>query len=194
VVGITGLTPYDQDGTPAPGRTPTRRDFQPHPINAVVVRTWNGPTDGPAGNTVCLTNAAVDQPLRPFDDDDRRLLAHGWIKESKQPWRVKPPPQNTARAVRVHVMLTVLLFALATASRLPYEPEDTGGESVGWQRWRRRRLERTRDLVIVFAQGSDGIFHLAESSLLVGGNSNDRPPGIGTRQQILAPYRLTARG
>jgi hypothetical protein len=42
VVGITGLTTDDQDGTPAHGRPRHRRDCQPHPLNAVVVRQWHG--------------------------------------------------------------------------------------------------------------------------------------------------------
>jgi hypothetical protein len=91
-------------------------------------------------------------------------------------------------------MFTVLLFALATAYRWPCEQADTGGESVGRQRWRRQFLEQTRDLVIVFAQDSYGIFHIAEYSLLVGVNLNDRPPGIGTQQQSLTKYRLPAHG
>ena len=127
-------------------------------------------------------------------DDDRSLIENCCIKESKQPWSLKHPPQKTARAVRVHVLFTLLMFALATAYRLPCEQEDTGGEPVGWQRWRRQLLEQTRDQVIVFAQGCYGIFHIAEYSLLVGVNLKDRPPGIGTRQQILAKYRLTAHG
>jgi hypothetical protein len=90
-------------------------------------------------------------------------------------------------------MFTVLMFALATAYRWPCEQEDAGGEPVGWQRWRHQLLEQTRDLVIVFAQDYYGIFHIAEYSLLVGVTLKDRPPGIGTRQQILAKYRLTAR-
>jgi hypothetical protein len=49
VVGITGLTTDDQDGTPEHGRYHNRRDFQPHAINAVVVRTWHGRDDGPRG-------------------------------------------------------------------------------------------------------------------------------------------------
>jgi len=162
-------------------------------MNAVVVRPWNGREDGPAGTTVFLTYASVQQPLRPFDDDDdRRLIEHGGIKESKQPWSVQPPPQQTARAVRVHVMFTLLMCALATASRWPCKPADTRGEPIGWQRWRRQLLEETRELVIVFAQDDYGIFPLAEYSLLVGVNLKDRPPGIGTRQHILAKYRLTA--
>jgi hypothetical protein len=74
VVGITGLTTDDQYGTSEPGRHHNRRDFQPNPIHAMVVRQWNGREYGPAGNTVFLTNASVQQPLRPFDDDDDRRL------------------------------------------------------------------------------------------------------------------------
>ena len=102
-------------------------------------------------------------------------------------------PQNTDRAVRVHVLFTLLLFALATAYRRPCEREAMGGEPVGWQRWRRQLLEQTREQVIVCAQGYYGIFHLAEYSLLLGVKRKDVPPGIGTRQEILAKYRLTMR-
>jgi Transposase DDE domain len=192
VVGIAGLTPDDQYGTSEHGRAHHRRDFQANPINAVVVRTWNGRDDGPGGNTVFLTKASVDQPLRPFDDDDdRSLIESCCIKACKPQWDLGHPPQKTARAVRVHVVFTLLMFALATAYRLPCEPEAMGGEPVGWQRWRRQLLEQTRDKVIVFAQGYYGIFHLAEYSLLLGVTIKDRPPGIGTRQELLAKYGLT---
>ena len=69
----------------------------------------------------------------------------------------------------------------------------TGGEPVGWQRWRRQLLEQTRELVIGCAQGYSGIFHLAEYSLRLGVKRTAVPPGIGTRQDILAKYRLTMR-
>jgi hypothetical protein len=194
VVGITGLTTYDQYGTVEHGREANRRDCQAHPINAVVVRHWQGKDYGPAGKTVFLTNAPVDKPLQPFDDDDdRSLIENCCIKEAKQQWNLGHPPQNTARAVRVHVLFTLWLFALATAYRLQCEREDTGGEPVGWQRWRRQLLEQTRELVIVFAQGYYGIVHLAEYSLLLGVKLNDVPPGIGTREEILVKYRLTMR-
>jgi hypothetical protein len=92
------------------------RDFQGNPINAVVVRTWRGKDYGPGGNPVVLTNAPVQQPLQPFDDeDDRRLSENGCIKEAKQQWDLDHPPQKTARAVRVPVMFTLLMVALATA-------------------------------------------------------------------------------
>jgi hypothetical protein len=194
-VGITGLTTYDQYGTPAHGRQHNRRDFQPNPINAVVVRKWHNREYGPAGKTVFLTNASVEQPLRPFDEyDDRSLIENCCIKESKQQWSLKHPPQKTARAVRVHVLFTLLMFALATAYRLQCEREETEGEPVGWQRWRRQLLAQTRDHVIVFAQDCYGIFHMAEYSLLLGVKLKDVPPGIGGRQEILAKYGLAAHG
>jgi Transposase DDE domain len=193
VVGITGLTTYDQYGTPEHGRQVNRRDFQGNLINAIVVRTWQGRDYGPGGKTVFLTNGSVQQPLQPFDDyDDRSLIENCCIKAAKQQWELGHPPQKTARAVRVHVMFTLLLFALATAYRLQCEQEATGGEPIGWQRWRRQLLEQTRDKVIVFAQGYYGIFHLAEYSLLLGVRLQDKPPGIGTYHDILAKYGLSS--
>ncbi len=194
VVGMTALTTDDPYGTLEHGCQANRRDFQANPINGVVVRQWQGKDEGPGGKTVFLTNAPVDKPLRVFDeDDDRSLIENCCIKEAKQPWELGHPPQKHARAVRVHVMFTLLMFALATAYRLPCEREATGGEPVGWQRWRRQLLEQTREQVIVFAQGDYGIFHLAEYSLLVGVKLKDRPPGIGTRQDVLAKYELISR-
>jgi len=193
VVGMTALTTDDPYGTLEHGCQANRRDFQANPINGVVVRQWQGKDEGPGGKTVFLTNAPVDKPLRVFDEDDRSLIENCCIKEAKQPWELGHPPQKHARAVRVHVMFTLLMFALATAYRLPCEREATGGEPVGWQRWRRQLLEQTREQVIVFAQGDYGIFHLAESSLLVGVKLKDRPPGIGTRQDVLAKYELISR-
>jgi hypothetical protein len=85
------------------------------------------------------------------------MTAAAWrtagLKEAKQPWNVNHPPQQTARAVRVHVTFTLLRFALATTYRLPCEREALGGEPVGWQRGRCQLLEQHRDKVIVCAQG-----------------------------------------
>jgi hypothetical protein len=103
-------------------------------------------------------------------------------------------PEQSERAVRVHVMFTMVMFALATASRLQYARETTGGEPVGWQRWRRQLCKQSRDKVIVFAEGHYGIFHLAEYSLLLGVKLNDIAPDIGSRQQVWTKYRLPAWG
>jgi hypothetical protein len=78
------LTRTHQYGTPKHGPHHNRRDFEPNLINAVVVRAWNNRDYGPGGKTVFLTNASVDKPLQPFDDDDRSLIENCCIKESKQ--------------------------------------------------------------------------------------------------------------
>jgi hypothetical protein len=194
VVGITGMTTDDQYGPPEQARHANRRDCQANPLKAVVVRKWQGKDDGPGGNTVFLTKAAVAKPLQPFEDDDaRRRIENGCLKEAKQPWDLGHPPQKSERAVRVHVVFTWLMCALATAYRLQCEREAVGEEPVGWQRWRRQLLEQTREKVLVFAQGYDGIFPLAEYSRLVGIKLKDRPPGIGSQQEILAKFRLISR-
>ncbi len=146
------------------------------------------------GKTVFLTNVPVEQPLQPFDAyDDRSLIENCCIKEAKPQWDLGHPPQKKERAVREHVPLTLLMFALATAYRLPCKQQASGGEPIGWQRWRRQLLEQNRDKVIVFAQGYYGIFPLVEYSLLLGVQLKDVPPEIGSRQQVLAKYRLPAR-
>jgi hypothetical protein len=166
VVGSAGLTTDDHYGTPEPGRHHNRRDCEPNPIQAVGVRTWHGHEYGPGGNTVFLPNAPVDKPLQPFDDyDDRRRIAHCCLKGAKQPWDLGHPPQKTARAVRVQVVFTLLMCALATASRLQCERAARGRDPVGWHRGRRQLLEQSRDHVIGFAQQCDGLFPLAESSV-----------------------------
>jgi hypothetical protein len=132
--------------------------------------------------------------LPVFDaEDDRRLLEPSCLKGAQRPWELGQPPQKPARAVRVHVVFTRRLSALATASRWPCEREATGGESVGWQRWRRQRLAQTRAKVSGFAQGADGIVHLAEYALLAGVQRQECPPGIGTRQDVLTKYGLMTR-
>jgi hypothetical protein len=65
---------------------------------------------------------------------------------------------------------------------------------VSWQRWRHQLLERARDQIIVFAQRWCSIFHIAEFALLVGVKLIDVPPDIGTPQEVLTQYGLTADG
>ena len=86
------------------------------------------------------------------------------------------------------------MVALATAYRLRCERAAGGAEPLGGQRWRRQLLEQTRDKIIVFAQRWYGIFHIAEFALLVGVKLKDVPPGIGTPQEVLTKYGLTAEG
>jgi hypothetical protein len=87
--------------------------------------------------------------------------------------------------VRGHVLVTLLLCALATAYRLACEREDRGGEPVGWPRGRRQLREQTRHQGSVLAQGEDGIFPLAEDSRRRGARSK-----MG--RQVAAPLRKSS--
>jgi hypothetical protein len=133
--GICQRGASTRQGERLPG--PICRDCQANPIHAVVVRKWQGKGYGPGGTTVLLTHASVAKPLQAFDDDDDcRLMEHCGLNEAKQPWDLGHPPQNTAWVVRVPVVFTRLMCALATAYRRPCEHEARGEEPVDWQRLR----------------------------------------------------------
>jgi hypothetical protein len=88
----------------------------------VVVCKWPGREYGPGGKTVFLTNASVDKPLQPFDDDDdRSLIENCGIKAATPQWDLGHPPQKTERAVQVHVV-----FALLLGGRLKDRPPSVG--------------------------------------------------------------------
>jgi hypothetical protein len=108
------------------------------------------------------------------------------LKATTQPWDLGPPPPQHDRAVRVPGRCTWRRFAWATASRLPCEPAAMRSEPVGGQRWWRPLLEQPWARGIVLAAGSSGIFPLAAYARFVGGKLKDWPPGIGTRQDVLA--------
>ena len=80
------MTTYDQYGPEEHAQHRYRKGFKGHPLNAVVVCTWNNRDYGPGGKGVFLTNEAVAKPLQVFDlYDDRSLIENCCIKESKQP-------------------------------------------------------------------------------------------------------------
>jgi hypothetical protein len=87
-------------------------------------------SQGPGGTPVFLTKASVPQPLPLVDADEaRRLVENGGLKAAKPLGDVKHPPQNTARAVCVHMLCTLLRCTQATASRRPCAPDAPGAVS-----------------------------------------------------------------
>ena len=217
LVGIVGLTTYDDYGDPEHVRHRNRADYAGQPINAVVVHTWNNRTD-PDGGPVYLTNGAVTDPFAVFDDYDwRSVIENGIFKEGKHPWHLTHFPQKTEEAVVVHCFLTLIVMALCTALRLwqaqgapdtapagesprpgraqtetvPLESTLLGGE--GTARWRRRLQAENRDKVIVFVREHYGIFHVAEFAVLAGLRikSIGIPPELGSHADILTRYGLS---
>jgi len=207
LVGVEALTTYDTYGDAEHARQRNRKDFDGHPINAVVVLRW-GERTYPDGGTVYLTNGPVRDPFVAFDTYDwRSVIENGIFKEGKQPWHLEQFPQRTEAAVLVQCYFTVTVMALCTAFRLCQEAADTaptamaaadadptltsallGGE--GTQRWRHRVTEENRDHVIVFIGPRYGIFHVAEFAVLAGLHLTTLPPGLGSWHDILARFGL----
>ena len=94
----------------------------------------------------------------------------------------------------VRCVLTLLMFALATAYRLQGEQEATGGEPMGWQRWWCQLLEQTRDLVISVVEDNYNIFHIIEHSLLRGVKLKGVLATISAHREILLNCWLEGHG
>jgi hypothetical protein len=118
LVGIEGLTTYDDYADHQEAVHRIRADYTPQWLNAVVVRTWEN-RECPEGGIVYLTNAAVNDPFVVFDDYDwRSVIENGIFKEGKHPWHLTHFPQKTKQAVTVHCFFTLMVMALCTAFRL----------------------------------------------------------------------------
>ena len=215
LVGIEGLTTYDDYGTEEHAQQKNRKDFVGNKINAVVVLTWENREHGDKG-TVYLTNGAVKDPFMAFDDYDwRSVIENGIFKEGKHPWRLGHFPQKNEAAVVAHCFLTITVMALCTAFRLRNgqkvaedTPSGAAGSSsgrdsgrepvgiaildgVGTERWRRQLKEENRNKVIVFVGDRYGIFHVAEFAIFAGVRIKDIPEELGSRKTILARYGLS---
>lgn len=200
VVGITGLTSWDQYNDPSCTNY-TSKDYSPLPINAVVVRKWDNMDHGPGGKTIYLTNRALGRrPLRTFDDyDNRSLIENTLFREGKQAWSLEAIPKKTQRAATAHIFITFAMVALTTAFRTAQCAEETQhdifssvhSEPVGATRWRRALEEQNRDRIIVFSNGYYGIFHIAEFTVLSGFKVRILPPEVGSAEDIHRRYGVT---
>jgi len=209
LVGIEGLTTYDQYGEKEQTQYAHRSAYEGQPINAVVVRRWENRAPATEG-TVYLTNGPVSDPFVVFDTYDwRSVIENGIFKEGKHPWHLGRLPKKTEAAVVVHCHFTLLVMGLCTAFRLwqakqaqvsaptPEEKQPLaslssallGGE--GTARWRLRLKEENRDKVIVFVGDTYGIFHLAELAILTGMRLHRLPSHLGSRQTILQRYGIS---
>jgi hypothetical protein len=217
LVGVEALLTYDDYADPEYAVHRNRADYTPHPLNAVVVRTWEN-RDYPDGGIVFLTNGTVSDPFRVFDDYDwRSVIENGIFKEAKHPWHLTHFPRKTEDAVIVHCFFTLTVMALCTAFRLwkmqdAPEDESTAQSHLrspkqtttvplastllageGTERWRRRLRTENRDKVIVFRGERYGIFHVSAFAILAGLRikPDGLPPELGTPADILAYYGLS---
>ena len=153
MVGIARMTTYDQYGPAGARAIPQPPRLRANPIH----RWWSASGWAglwPGAKTVFLTQRQRGAPYSRSTTTMIAVSSRLAYQGAKPTVGPEAPPQKTARAVRVHVVLTLLMFALATAYRLQCEARETGTEPVGWQRWRRQLLQQNRDKLIAFAQSS----------------------------------------
>jgi hypothetical protein len=163
VVAVPTLRSYDQYGDEAHAKRANRKDFEGHPLNAVVVTKWAGEAYAPGEEKVFLTSLPVGEPLAVLDLYDlRSLIENTAFRELKQGWGLTHYPKKTEAAVRAHVFLTVLTFTLANAFRT------AAGQALARHGIRRQRAEQATAQVIVFAGEHYGIFDIEEVFLLLG--------------------------
>jgi hypothetical protein len=163
VVGVTGLTTYDQYGDEEHARRANRKDFEGNAINAVVVTKWQGEECEVGEEKVFLSSLPVGSPLEVLDLYDlRSLIENTAFRELKQGWNLKSYPKKTRAAVTGHVFLTLLTFTLANAFR------SSRGQELVKNGIRRQRAEQEDDNVIVFTDDHYAIFHIEELVILLG--------------------------
>ncbi len=164
VRGIRGLTSYDQYGDAEHQKRVNRKDFEPNPINALLIQSYNGKVVEPGKEKVFLTSLPVDDPLLILDYYDlRSLIENCLFRELKQGWNLLAFPKKTEDAVRGHVYLTIVTFNLVNA----YRTEE--GRDLAEQGIRRRRLLwQDANKVLVIAGQFYAIFDLEELLILIG--------------------------
>ena len=116
LIGVTGLTSYDQYGDEAHQRQANRSDFEGNPVNALVVTEFNHHVYTADQSKVFLTSLSITDALAVLDLYDlRSLIENTLFRELKQGWFLGCFPKKTADAVRGHVFLTLTIFNLTNA-------------------------------------------------------------------------------
>jgi len=162
--GVKGVTAYDQYGDADHQKRRNRKDFEPNPLNVVVVYQWQGQHYGPGQEKVFLTSLAIDQPLTIVDLYDlRSLIENCAFRELKQGWHLANFPKKTDAAVRGHVFLTLVIFTLTNAYRTEI------GQELAQAGIRRQRLAwQEANKVLVVAGDYYAIFDLEELLIILG--------------------------
>ena len=162
--GVKAVTAYDQYGDADHQKKLNRKDFQPNPLNVIVVYEWQGKTYPPGDEKVFLTSLPVNQPLTVLDTYDlRSLIENCAFRELKQGWQLDKFPKKTAEAVRGHVFLTLVIFTLTNAYRT-----ELGQELAQAGIRRQRLLWEEANKVLVVAGDYYALFDLEEVLIILG--------------------------
>jgi hypothetical protein len=161
--GVKAVTTYDQYGDADHQKKLNRKDFQPNPLNVIVVYEWQGKTYRSGDEKVFLTSLPIDHPLTILDTYDlRSLIENCAFRELKQGWCLAKFPKKTEEAVRGHVFLTLVIFTLTNAYRTEM------GQELAQAGIRRQRLVwEEANKVLVVAGDYYAIFDLEELLIIL---------------------------
>jgi len=193
LVGVPDLLTCDWFNPEGSKASTARKDFEPIPLNAVVVKTWDNKTPPLEKQVVFATNMDVKDPFITFDlYDDRSLMENKLFREVKQNWHFQHPPQKTREGVYVQAYMTMALKALTTAF-LKWQEEQMQlvalGKQSTWEMYRRKLKVLNRNKLIVFVGQHFGIFLSHEVFMLANVPVHDIAKELNiTRDQVYAKY------
>jgi hypothetical protein len=170
-----------------------KKDYEPIPLNAVVVKRWDNKVLPLEKQVVFVTNMDVGDPFRAFDRyDERSRIENNLFKELKQNWHLEHPPKKTKEGVCIQTYTTMAMKALTTAF-LTWQEEQLQLEALGkkstWQMYRRKLKVVNRNKLIVFAGRHFGIFPSHEVFMLADVPVRDTEEELGiNREQVYAKY------
>ena len=193
LIGVPDLLTCDWFNPEGSKANTSKKDYEPIPLNAVVVKTWNNKTPPIEKQVVFVTNIDVEDPFVTFDRyDDRSLMENKLFREVKQNWHFEHPPKKTKEGVYVQVYMIMALKALTTAF-LKWQEEQLKLEALGkhstWQMYRRKLKVLNRNKLIVFVGCHFGIFQSHEVFMLANVPVHDIAKELDiTREQVYAKY------
>jgi hypothetical protein len=193
LVGVSDLLTCDWFNPEGSKANTAKKDYEPIPLNAVVVKSWDNKTPPPEKQVVFVTNMDVKDPFITFDRyDDRSLMENKLFREVKQNWHFQHPPKKTREGVYVQAYMTMGLKALTTAF-LKWQEEQLQLVALGkystWQMYRRKLKVLNRNKLIVFIGQHFGIFPSHEVFMLANVPVHDIAKELNiTREQVYAKY------
>ena len=170
MIGVPDLLSCDWFNPEGSKANTTKKDYEPIPLSAVVVKEWDNKIPPVEKQVVLVTNISVNDPFISFDRyDDRSLIENNLFREVKQKWYFEHPPKKTREGVYVHVYMVMAMKAL-TSAFLKWQEEQLQLEAMGkqttWQMYRRKLKVLNRNKLIVFADSYFGIFPSHEVFML----------------------------
>ena len=193
LVGVPDLLTCDWFNPEGSKANTTKKDYEPIPLNAVVVKKWDNKTPPLEKQVVFVTNMDVRDPFITFDRyDERSLMENNLFREVKQNWHLEHPPKKSKEGVYIQTYTTMAMKALTTAF-LKWQKEQLQLEALGeqstWQMYRRKLKVLNRNKLIVFIGSQFGIFPSHEVFMLANVPVYKTEEELNiSREQIYAKY------